>query len=131
MTLDEINGRSNNGRPHLGASSHRLSLRYSFSINVSFPLSTAGISAMRCKPVEVACDDIDRQDRELARLDSASSSLVMRSSGRAALEAALSRVGGNTTIVARVGLGFRVSWRRVWGRISSPAGRTASCVSRG
>ena len=39
--------------------------------------------------------------------------------------------GGNTTIVARVGLRFRVSWRRVWGRISSPAGRTALCVSRG
>ena len=41
------------------------------------------------QPVEPACDDIDRHDRELARLDSASSSLVMRSSGRAAPEAAL------------------------------------------
>ncbi len=32
----------------LGASSHRLSLRYSVSINVSLALSTAAVSAMRC-----------------------------------------------------------------------------------
>jgi hypothetical protein len=38
-----------------------------------------------------------RCDRELARLDSASSSLVMRSSGCAAPEAALSRFGGTAT----------------------------------
>jgi hypothetical protein len=32
----------------LGASSHCLSLRYSVSIDVSLPLSTAAVSAIRC-----------------------------------------------------------------------------------
>ena len=65
----------------LGASSHRLSLRYSVSINVSLPLSTGRHLRDALQPVEAACDDVDRHDRELARLDSASGSLVMRSSG--------------------------------------------------
>jgi hypothetical protein len=42
---------------------------------VRFPVRRRFHDAVQ--PVEAACDDIDRHDRELARLDSASSSLVM------------------------------------------------------
>src|SRR6266849_1305315 len=63
-------------------------------------------------------------DRELARLDSASSSLVMRSSGRAAPEAALSRFGGIATrshwrLVVRETGGFVLErWAPVFRKMS-------------
>ena len=96
MTLGEINGRSNNARPHWGIEPPPL-----VALQRQYQRLAPTINRRRFRdgvqPVEAACDDIDRHDRELARLDSASSSLVMRSSGRAAPEAALSRFGGTAT----------------------------------
>jgi hypothetical protein len=76
MTLGEINGRSNNGRPHWGIEPPPL---VALQRQYQRLAPTVNRRSFRdaVQPVEAACDDIDRHDRELARLDSASSSLVM------------------------------------------------------